>query len=177
MKKLLTFILVFIFSIAFGQKTKPRTNYGPNIGIISNSEKFESNTFQFGFSVRRIYKWRYIQPELNLILNSKTSEFSEMSIPILFGVRALKTIRFNIGADLRSNLSFIGPSKRGLNALTYKSTPTYVSPIAGIGVDIDRLSLDLRVSSQSDDLVNIKPQFAASISFLFGKRKGELEKF
>ena len=84
-----------------------------------------------------------------------------MSIPILFGVRALKTIRFNIGADLRSNLSFIGPSKRGLNALTYKSTPTYVSPIAGIGVDIGRVCLDFRVSTQ----------FNMSISFLFGKMK------
>ena len=161
MKKLLTIILVFIFSMSFGQKTKHRTNYGPNIGVISNSEKFESNTFQFGFSVRRIYKWRYIQPELNLILNSKTSEFSEMRIPILFGVRALKTIRFNIGAELGSNLSFVGPSKRGLNALTYKSTPTYVSPIAGIGVDIGRVCLDFRVSSQ----------FNMSISFLFGKMK------
>jgi hypothetical protein len=159
MKKLLTIISVFIFSIVFGQKA--RINYGPNIGVISNSEKFESNNFQFGFSVRRIYKWRYIQPELNLFLNSKTSEFSEMAIPILFGVRALKTIRFNIGAELRSNLSFIGPSKRGLNALTYKSTPTYVSPIAGIGVDIGRVCLDFRVSTQ----------FNMSISFLFGKRK------
>ena len=161
MKKLLTIISVFIFSIAFGQKAKPRTNYGPNFGIISNSEKFESNTLQFGFVVRRIYKWRYIQPELNLFLNSKTSEFSEMGIPILFGVRALKTIRFNIGAELRSNLSFIGPSKRGLNALTYKSTPTFVSPIAGIGVDIGRVCLDFRVSTQ----------YNMSISFLFGKRK------
>jgi len=161
MKNLLTIILVSIFSVAFGQKAKPRTNYGPNIGVISNSEKFESNTLQFGFAVRRIYKWRYIQPELNLFLNSKTSEFSEMAIPILFGARALKTIRFNIGAELRSNLSFIGPSKRGLNALTYVSTPTYVSPIAGIGVDIGRLCLDFRVSTQ----------FNMSISFLFGKRK------
>ena len=161
MKKLLTIILVSIFSIAFGQKTKPRTNYGPNIGIISNSEKFESNTFQFGFSVRRIYKWRYIQPELNLFLNSKTSEFSEMGIPILFGVRALKTIRFNIGAELRSNLSFIGPSKRGLNQLSYESKPSYIVPIAGLGVDIGRVCLDFRVSSQ----------FNMSISFLFGKMK------
>ena len=159
MKKLLTIISVFIFSIAFGQKT--RINYGPNIGVISNSEKFESNTLQFGFAVRRIYKWRYIQPELNLFLNSKTSEFSEMAIPILFGVRALKIIRFNIGAELRSNLSFIGPSKRGLNALTYESTPTFVSPIAGIGVDIGRVCLDFRVSTQ----------FNMSVSFLFGKRK------
>ena len=161
MKKLLTFILVFIFSMSFGQKTKPRTNYGPNIGIISNSEKFESNTFQFGFSVRRIYKWRYIQPELNLILNSKTSEFSEMSIPILFGVRALKTIRFNIGVDLRSDLSFVGASKRGLNTLTYESKPSYITPIVGLGVDIGRVCLDFRVSSQ----------FNMSISFLFGKMK------
>ena len=171
MKNLLTIILVSIFSLAFGQKYKPRTNYGPNIGVISNSEKFESNTFQFGFSVRRIHKWRYIQPEVNLTLDSKTSEFSEMRVPILFGVRTLRTIRFNIGGELRSNLSFIGPSKRGLNALTYESTPSYVSPIAGIGVDINRLSVDFRVSPQSDDLVNIKPQFNMSISFLFGKRK------
>jgi hypothetical protein len=161
MKKLLTIILVSIFSIAFGQKAKPRTNYGPNFGIISNSEKFESNTLQFGFAVRRIYKWRYIQPELNLFLNSKTSEFSEMAIPILFGVRALKTIRFNIGAELRSNLSFVGTSKRGLNQLSYESTPTFVSPIAGMGVDIGRVCLDFRVSTQ----------FNMSISFLFGKRK------
>ena len=110
MKNLLTIILVSIFSLAFGQRTKPRTNYGPNIGL-------------------------------------------------------------NIGGELRSNLSFIGPSKRGLNILTYESTPSYVIPIAGIGVDINRLSLDFRVSPQSDDLVNIKPQFNMNISFLFGKRK------
>ena len=159
MKKLLTIILVFIFSIAFGQK--PRTNYGPNIGVISNSEKFESNTLQFGFAVRRIYKWRYIQPELNLFLNSKTSEFSEMRIPILFGVRALKTIRFNIGAELVTNLSFVGVSKRGLNQLSYESKPSYITPIAGVGIDIGRVCLDFRVSTQ----------FNMSISFLFGKRK------
>ena len=177
MKNILTIILVFVFSMSFGQKTKPRTNYGPNFGIISNSEKFESNILQFGFTVRRIHKWKYIQPEVNLTWNSKTSQFSEMRIPILFGIRTLKTIRFNLGGELRSNLSFIGPSKRGLNSFTYESIPTYVNPIVGIGVDINRLSLDFRVSPQSADLVNIKPQFSANISFLFGKRKGELEKF
>jgi hypothetical protein len=177
MKNILTIILLFVFSMSFAQKTKPITNYGPNIGIITNSEKFESNILQFGFSVRRIHKWKYIQPEVNLTWNSENSQFSEMRVPVLFGIRALRTIRFNIGGELRSELSFIGNSKRGLNVLAYESIPTYVSPIVGIGVDINRLSLDFRVSPQSADLVNIKPQFSTNISFLFGKRKGELEKF
>lgn len=172
MKNLLTVILVFIFSLSFGQN-KPITNYGPNIGLVSNSEKFEYNTLQFGFTVRRIKNWKYIQPEVNLTWDSKKSQLSEMRIPILFGIRALRTIRFNIGGELRSDLSFIGSSKRGLNTLTYKSNPNYITPIIGIGADIDRISLDLRVSSQSDDLINIKPQFGASISFLFGKRKSD----
>jgi len=171
MKNLLTVILVFIFSLSFGQN-KPITNYGPNIGLVSNSEKFEYNTLQFGFTVRRIKNWKYIQPEVNLTWDSKKSQFSEMRIPILFGIRALRTIRFNIGGELRSDLSFIGSTKRGLNTLTYKSNPNYIAPIVGIGADIDRISLDLRVSSQSD-LINIKPQFGASISFLFGKRKSD----
>lgn len=176
-KLTLLFLLVSIVCSSQNYKMKARTNYGPNFGLISNSKEFISNTNSFGFSVRRIKSWRYIQPEVNLVWNSKTSEFSEMRVPVLFGVRALRTIRFNIGGELRSDLSFIGNSKRGLNSLTYESIPTYVSPIVGIGIDINRLSLDLRVSSKSDDLVNIKPQFVASISFLFGKRKGELEKF
>lgn len=156
---------------------RTRTNYGPNFGLISNSKDFISNTYSFGFSVRRIKSWRYIQPEVNLVWNTKTSQFSEMRVPVLFGIRALRAIRFNIGGELRSDLSFTGKSKRGLNSLTYESIPTYVSPIAGIGFDINRISLDFRVSPQSDDLVNIKPQFVASISFLFGKRKDDLEKF
>lgn len=178
MKSTLTllFLLISIVCISQNSKMKARTNYGPNFGLISDSKEFANNTYAFGFSVRRIKSWRYIQPEVNLLWDSEKSEFSEMRIPILFGLRVFRTIRFNIGGELRSNLSFIGNSKRGLNSLTYESIPTYVSPIAGIGVDIDRLSLDLRVSSKSDDLANINPQFAASISFLFGKRKGELKK-
>lgn len=170
MKNLLTLILVFIFSLSFGQN-KPITNYGPNIGLISNSEKFESNILQFGFTVRRIKNWKYIQPEVNLTWDSKKSQLGEMKIPILFGIRAFRTVRFNIGGELRSDLSFVGTSKRGLNVLTYKPYPTYISPIVGIGFDIDRLSIDFRVTPQSSDLVNIKPQFRASIYYLFGKRK------
>jgi len=173
MKSTLTllFLLISIICSSQNSKMKARTNYGPNFGVISDSKEFSNNIYSFGFSVRRIKSWRYIQPEANLIWNSEKSEFSEMRVPVLFGVRVFRTVRFNIGGELRSNLSFIGSSKRGLNALSYKSTPTYISPIAGAGIDIDRVSLDFRVSSQSDDLVNIKPQFNASISFLFGKRK------
>jgi hypothetical protein len=178
MKSTLTllFLLISIVCISQNSKMKARTNYGPNFGVISDSKEFVNNTYAFGFSVRRIKSWRYIQPEVNLLWNSEKSEFSEMRVPILFGLRVFRTIRFNIGGELRSNLSFIGNSKRGLNTLTYESIPTYVSPIVGVGIDISRVSLDFRVSSQSKDLVDVKPQFNASISFLFGKRKGELKK-
>lgn len=159
MKNLLTIILVFIFSVLSGQTAD--INYGPNIGLVSNTEKFQSNTLQFGFSIRRIYKWRYVQPELNLIFDPQTSEFSQMKIPILFGIRTFKIIRFGIGAELGSNLLFSSKSTKGLNQLSYYPTPTYVSPIAGVGIDIGRMCLDFRVSSQ----------FNISVGFLFGRKK------
>jgi hypothetical protein len=169
MKSIIT-ILFCLFAIICNSQNL-RTNYGPNIGIISNSKEFKENTYEFGFSVRRINRWRYIQPEVNLTWNSQTSEFSQMRIPILFGVKAIRLIRVNVGAELRSDLTFIGENKRGMNQLSYKSNPMFVTPIAGVGLDIDKLCFDLRVTTADNNFVDITPQYMFSISYLFGPRK------
>lgn len=167
MKLTLTLILLLISTISFSQ----RTICGPNFGYISNTKDFKSNTISFGFSVRSVNKWKYAQPEINLTWNPNTSEFVEMRIPVLFGFSIMRTLRFNIGGELRSNLTFIGENKRGMNALSYKSDSNYITAVGGFGIDFDRLCLDFRVTTQDNDFVNIKPQYTTSISFLFGSRK------
>lgn len=167
MKIRLTILLLLISTISFSQ----RTICGPNVGYISNTKDFKSNTISFGFSVRSVNKWKYAQPEINLTWNPNTSEFSEMRIPVLFGLSIMRTLRFNIGGELRSSLSFVGENKRGLNSLSYESSFNYVTAIAGFGIDFDRLCLDFRVTTQDNDFVNIKPQYTVSTSFLFGPRK------
>jgi hypothetical protein len=169
MKSIIT--ILFCLAITICNSQNLRTNYGPNLGVISNSKEFKQNTYEFGFSIRRINTWRYIQPEVNLTWNSQTSEFSQMRIPILFGVKAIRLIRVNIGGELRSDLTFIGTNKRGMNQLSYKSNPMFVTPIAGVGLDIDKLCFDLRVSTVDNNFVDIKPQYMFSISYLFGPRK------
>ncbi len=167
MKVKITLLLIFISTVCLSQ----RTIYGPNVGYISNTKDFKSNTISFGFSVRAINKWKYAQPEVNITWNPNTSEFDEMRIPVLFGFSIMRTLRFNIGGELRSNLTFIGENKRGMNALSYKSESNYITAIGGFGIDFDRLCLDFRVTTQDNDFVNIKPQYSISTSFLFGPRK------
>jgi hypothetical protein len=167
MKIRLTILLLLISTISFSQ----RTICGPNVGYISNTKDFKSNTISFGFSVRSVNKWKYAQPEINLTWNPNTSEFAEMRIPVLFGFSIMRTLRFNIGGELRSNLTFIGENKRGMNALSYKSDSNYITGVGGFGIDFDRLCLDFRVTTQDNDFVNIKPQYTVSTSFLFGPRK------
>lgn len=167
MKSIATLLLILFYTLSYGQ----RTICGPNLGYISNTRDFKSNTISFGFSVRSINKWKYAQPEINLTWNPNTSEFSEMRIPVLFGFSIMRTLRLNIGGELRSNLTFIGENKRGMNALTYKSESNYITAVGGFGIDFDRLCLDFRVTTQDNDFVDIKPQYTISTSFLFGPRK------
>jgi hypothetical protein len=170
MRNLLTLALLIISTNLFSQA---RTNCGPNIGYVSNTNDFKSNTLQFGFSVRSTTKWRYAQAEVNLGWNPNTSEFSEMRIPVLFGAKILNMVRINIGGELRSTVTFIGENKRGMNALSYKSTPNFIAPVIGCGLDVYRLCFDFRITTQDKDMVNIKPQYTLGVSYLFGPRKAK----
>lgn len=168
MKNIIILIFCFLTISVFSQS---RSNFGPSLSYISNNKDFKSNTIQFGFSARSTNKWKYAQAELNLTWNPNTSEFSEMRIPVLFGVKFLNMIRANIGGELRSNVTFIGENKRGMNALSYKSVPNFIAPVIGCGLDVDRLCFDFRVTTQDKDMVDIKPQYTLGVSYLFGPRK------
>lgn len=168
MKRFIVFILLLIVPlITFSQKEEPKTNYGPNIGFISNTETFKEGLYTFGFGVRKTNKWVYIQTEVNLSLKIDNSEFEQMRIPVLLGARILKTFRVNAGAELRSGLEFAGPNKKGLNQLTYNTLPTnIVTPMVGIGLDTGGfLCFDVRMTPLTNN--SHKYQYLASVSIFF----------
>jgi hypothetical protein len=166
MNKVLNLFLILFSATALAQ---PRSNYGPNIGWISNSEKFNKSEFEIGFSVRRINKFIYAQPEVNLVWDIKNRKLTEMRIPFLFGVRFFKTVRVNVGGELRSKLIHQGFNNMGLNSLTYTSDPTFGAPVVGFGLDLDKLCFDYRMTYE-DKNWDI-PQWTFSVSYLFGPRK------
>jgi hypothetical protein len=165
MKHTLLIILIFLSSICFSQIT----NYGPNIGVINNKAQIDGTDYQFGFSVRHFKKSRFIQPEVNLIFDATTSKFEEIRVPVLVGFKFLKTIRINVGPELRSPVNFTG-NTRGLNQLSYEVTDskTYVSAVGGIGIDIDKFCIDFRILP--DKGFN-KINYGLSFCYMFGKRK------
>lgn len=166
MKKFILFIFILLSPLIVFSKKDTLTNYGPNIGFISNTETFKEGLYSFGFSVRKTNKWVYIQTEVNLSLKVDNSEFEQMRIPVLLGARILKTFRLNAGAELRSGLEFVGVNKRGLNQLTYNTLPTdIVTPMIGIGLDTGLLCFDVRMTTLTKDYD--KFQYLASISLLF----------
>jgi hypothetical protein len=166
MNKVLILILIVFSSVGFAQ---PRSNYGPNVGWISNSERFSSTEFQIGFSVRRINKFIYAQPEVNLLWDVRNRKLTEMRIPFVFGARFFRTVRVNIGGELRSRLIFQGQNNMGLNSLTYTSESTFGTPVVGVGLDLDRLCFDYRITTQDKEWKI--PQYTFSVSYLFGPRK------
>ncbi|MCF2493832.1 MULTISPECIES: porin family protein [Dyadobacter] len=139
--------------------------------------------FRFGKSF-------YIQPEILLSQkggrfnvyedgvqdsNGKVDvRFSNLDVPILFGVRVAKFFRINVGpmASLRlSNNGKIGDSFdviTGENSAEFKNRLAYGYQ-AGVGFDFGRLSLDVRYEGNFTDIVKVEFDNATTAS-QFGKK-------
>lgn len=137
----------------------------------------------------RFGKNAYIQPEV--LLSQKGGEFnvykdglqnkdgkvdvrfSNLDVPILFGVRVAKLFRINVGpmASLRmSSNGKIGDSFddiAGSNA-EFKNRLAYGYQ-AGVGFDFGRLSLDVRYEGNFTDVVKVKFDNATTAA-QFGKK-------
>jgi len=166
MNHTLLITLIFLSSICFSQIT----NYGPNIGVINNKAQVDGTDYQFGFSVRRFKDSGFIQPEVNLVFNATSSSFTEIRVPVLFGVKMLRTIRINVGPELRTPVDFTG-NARGLNQLSYvvSDNDTYVTAVGGIGIDIDKFCIDFRLLTLNNKFEDFK--YGLSVYYLFGPRK------
>jgi hypothetical protein len=162
--------LIFLILSTFGYSQI--TNYGPNLGIINKEAQIDGSVYQFGFSVRRFEKAGFIQPEVNLTFNSDSSRFQDVRVPVLFGVKILRTFRINIGPELRTPVNFTGNS-RGLNQLSYvvSDDKTFVTAIGGIGVDIDKFCIDFRIIPDNNTFKSFR--YGVSVYYLFGPRKSK----
>jgi hypothetical protein len=140
--------------------------------------------FRFGRNV-------YIQPEF--LLSQKGGKFnvykdgvqnadgkvdvrfSNLDVPVLFGVRVAKLFRINVGpmASLRmSSNGKIGDSfddVTGDNADTEFKNRLAYGYQAGVGFDFGRLSLDVRYEGNFTDIVKVKFDNATTAS-QFGKK-------
>ena len=139
----------------------------------------------------RFGKTFYIQPELLLSQkggrfnayedgvqdsNGKVDvRFSNFDVPVLFGVRVAKFFRINVGpmASLRlSSNGKIGDSfddiTGGNSGAEFKNRLAYGYQ-AGVGVDLGRLSLDVRYEGNFTDIVKVEFDNATTAS-QFGKK-------
>jgi len=106
--------------------------------------------------------------------------FSNLDVPVLFGVRVAKFFRINVGpmASLRmSSNGKIGDSfddVTGDNSnTTFKNRLAYGYQ-AGVGVDLGRLSLDVRYEGNFTDVVKINFDNATTAS-QFGKKSNAFQ--
>lgn len=168
MKIFITFLL--LLSVTFSVKADNYKNkFGPNIGYIVDSRGYFDN-YKFGISVLKTNRKEnknsdstislYTMPEVNILFDN--NKLKQLSIPITFGVRLIKTFRVGIGFDIRSNLVFDGPNRKGLNQLDYRINNSYINPVAGIGLDISFFSLDFKAMKYKNDIY-----FSNSISIYF----------
>jgi hypothetical protein len=144
--------LLLLLSINFSVKADNYKNkFGPNIGYIVDSKGYFDN-YKFGISVIKTNRKEnknsdsifslYTIPEVNIIFDN--NKLNQLSIPINFGIRLLRTFRFGLGFDIRSNLVFDGPNRKGMNQLEYRINNSYINPIAVFGIDFGVLSLDFK---------------------------------
>jgi len=136
----------------------------------------------------------YIQPEVLLsqkggkfnvfqdgVQNSDNKvdvRFSNLDVPVLFGVRVAKFFRVNVGPMASFQMSSNGKINDTFNAVTGdNSNAEFKNRLAfgyqaGVGVDFGRLSLDVRYEGNFTDVAKINFDNATTAS-QFGK-KGNL---
>ena len=106
--------------------------------------------------------------------------FSNLDVPVLFGVRVAKFFRINVGpmASLRmSSNGKIGDSFDDVtgdnSSTTFKNRLAYGYQ-AGVGIDLGRLSLDVRYEGNFTDVVKINFDNATTAS-QFGKKSNAFQ--
>lgn len=101
--------------------------------------------------------------------------FSNLDVPVLFGVRIARILRINVGPMASLRLSSNGKIGDSFNDLTgdnanaeFKNRLAYGYQ-AGVGVDFGRLSVDVRYEGNFTDVVKINFDNATTAS-QFGKK-------
>lgn len=101
--------------------------------------------------------------------------FSNLDVPVLFGVRVARFFRINVGPMASLRLSSNGKIGDSFDALTgdnanaeFKNRLAYGYQ-AGVGVDFGRLSVDVRYEGNFTDVVKINFDNATTAS-QFGKK-------
>jgi hypothetical protein len=140
--------------------------------------------FRFGRNV-------YIQPEFLLsqkggrfnvykdgVQNSDGKvdvRFSNLDVPVLFGVRIAKLLRINVGPMASLRLSNNGKIRDSFDDVTGNNSGAEINNRlafgyqAGVGLDFGRLSLDVRYEGNFTDVVKINFDNATTAS-QFGKK-------
>ena len=138
----------------------------------------------------RFGKTFYIQPEIllsqkggkfnvykNGALNDRKVDvrFSNLDVPVLFGVRIAKFFRVNVGPMASLRLSNNGKISDSFDEITGENSGAEFKNRlafgyqAGVGLDFGRLSLDVRYEGNFTDILKI--QFAnATTASQFGKK-------
>lgn len=175
MKKLVVMlVLAFTASTAFGQLF----TVGPKIGISSSSIKVEdveniasgnsSVGFHAGLFSRITIAGFYVQPELTFTssggeikyddnagnnLDQVTElKYNKLDVPVLVGMRFAKILRVNAGPAFSLILSEDARNKGTVDEVKSNYNNATVGYQAGVGLDIGKITLDLRYEGSLNNL-------------------------
>jgi len=182
----------FRFGIKAGANLSNINGNDLSLGSGGNAFNFKDNSDRtLGFAGGVFFRFGrnfYVQPEFllsqkgakfnfdNSINDNKVDvRFSNLDVPLLFGVRIAKVFRINAGPMASYRLSSNGKLGDSFDEATNSTSKTEFNNRlafgyqAGVGFDFGRLSLDVRYEGNFNDIVKINYNNATTAS-QFGKK-------
>jgi hypothetical protein len=182
----------FRFGIKAGANLSNISGNDLSLGTGGNAFNFKDNSDRtLGFAggvFFRFGKGFYVQPEVllsqkgakfnfdNSVNDGKVDvRFSNLDVPLLFGVRIAKFFRINAGPMASLRLSNNGKLSDSFNDVTGSNSKAEFNDRlafgyqAGVGFDFGRMSLDVRYEGNFNDIVKVNYNNATTAS-QFGKK-------
>lgn len=182
----------FRFGIKAGANLSNINGNDLSLGSGGNAFNFKDNSDRtLGFAGGVFFRFGkdfYLQPEIllsqkgakfdfdNSVNDGKVDvRFSNLDVPLLFGVRIAKFFRINAGPMASLRLSDNGKLGDSFNEVTGSNSKAEFNNRlafgyqAGVGVDFGRLSLDVRYEGNFNDIVKVNYNNATTAA-QFGRK-------
>ena len=182
----------FRFGIKAGANLSNINGNDLSLGSGGNAFNFKDNSNRtLGFAGGVFFRFGkdfYLQPEIllsqkgakfdfdNSVNDGKVDvRFSNLDVPLLFGVRIAKFFRINAGPMASLRLSDNGKLGDSFNEVTGSNSKAEFNNRlafgyqAGVGVDFGRLSLDVRYEGNFNDIVKVNYNNATTAA-QFGRK-------
>lgn len=182
----------FRFGVKAGANLSNINGNDLSLGSGGNAFNFKDNSDRtLGFAGGVFFRFGkdfYLQPEIllsqkgakfdfdNSVNDGKVDvRFSNLDVPLLFGVRIAKFFRINAGPMASLRLSDNGKLGDSFNEVTGSNSKAEFNNRlafgyqAGVGVDFGRMSLDVRYEGNFNDIVKVNYNNATTAS-QFGRK-------